>query len=256
MNKSADKNLTIGYVSKLKNISAQTLRYYDKIGLLSPDKIDETNNYRYYTREQLILIDKIKFLKILGLSLEEIKEFQSITDLNYLLYNLKEKHFKLKDQIKKLEIIEGDLSTILKNLDNVYEMKTKKEFPIHLTTYDPILGVVLPFNGSKGWLSFEEILGNATRSCPSYSDINHNYGISFIADKKDLIDSKEKNIKKVIIPIKAPESNDKNKVFYPLGTCVVGYHLGKFNGFNDTYQALNKFIGENNLKVRGDIHQK
>ncbi len=38
----------IGELAKLFNISTDTLRYYDKIGLLKP-KYDKDNGYRYYT---------------------------------------------------------------------------------------------------------------------------------------------------------------------------------------------------------------
>lgn len=39
----------IGEVSKLCNISIKTLRYYDEIELLIPEKIDTYSGYRYYS---------------------------------------------------------------------------------------------------------------------------------------------------------------------------------------------------------------
>ena len=47
-----DKELyTIGEVGRICGISAKALRYYDKIGIISPDHISEENGYRYYSRE-------------------------------------------------------------------------------------------------------------------------------------------------------------------------------------------------------------
>ena len=46
-NKDSRQLYSIGQVSKLCNISQKTLRYYDKIGLIKPDKVDDSNNYRY-----------------------------------------------------------------------------------------------------------------------------------------------------------------------------------------------------------------
>ncbi len=40
----------IGEVSKITGISKDTLHFYNKIGLLVPDYIDEKNQYRYYSR--------------------------------------------------------------------------------------------------------------------------------------------------------------------------------------------------------------
>lgn len=44
---------TIGEFSRLCNLSAKQLRYYDKIGLISPAYRDEWTGYRYYTIQQL-----------------------------------------------------------------------------------------------------------------------------------------------------------------------------------------------------------
>ena len=38
----------IGQFSKINRISVKRLRYYDKVGLLKPKKVDEFNGYRYY----------------------------------------------------------------------------------------------------------------------------------------------------------------------------------------------------------------
>ena len=42
---------TIGEVSKICNVSRKALRFYDKIGIIRPDKISEENGYRFYSRE-------------------------------------------------------------------------------------------------------------------------------------------------------------------------------------------------------------
>ena len=41
--------LSIGKVSKLKNVSIKSLRYYDKIGILRPAFVNAETNYSYYT---------------------------------------------------------------------------------------------------------------------------------------------------------------------------------------------------------------
>ena len=51
--------MSIGKVSKLKNVSIKSLRYYDQIGILKPAFVNTETNYRYYTNEQLYLLDAI-----------------------------------------------------------------------------------------------------------------------------------------------------------------------------------------------------
>ncbi|MGL5353950.1 MAG: MerR family transcriptional regulator, partial [Clostridium sp.] len=68
-----ETNFSIGEISKLHNISVQTLRHYDKIGLLKPSYINESTGYRYYSAKHFVIIDLIKQCKSMGLSLDEIK---------------------------------------------------------------------------------------------------------------------------------------------------------------------------------------
>ncbi|TYP74860.1 MerR family transcriptional regulator [Paenibacillus methanolicus] len=65
--------LSIGEFSKLCEVSTKTLRYYDEIGLITPDEINPDNGYRYYAVRQLKTMLMISRLKSYHFSLEEIK---------------------------------------------------------------------------------------------------------------------------------------------------------------------------------------
>jgi DNA-binding transcriptional MerR regulator len=62
----------IGEFSKLSQVPAKTLRYYDQIDLLKPAKVDRFTGYRYYSASQLPRLNRILALKDLGLSLDQI----------------------------------------------------------------------------------------------------------------------------------------------------------------------------------------
>jgi DNA-binding transcriptional MerR regulator len=62
----------IGEFSRIARVSGRLLRYYDSIGLLSPQRIDPQTGYRYYTAGQLAHLNRILALKELGLSLEQV----------------------------------------------------------------------------------------------------------------------------------------------------------------------------------------
>ena len=62
----------IGDFSKIAQVSGRLLRYYDEIGLLSPEFTDPESGYRYYSARQLPRLNRILALKDLGLSLEQI----------------------------------------------------------------------------------------------------------------------------------------------------------------------------------------
>lgn len=52
MNRSIKNYFTTGELSALCQIPRKTLLYYDKLGLISPEVVDD-NGYRYYKRSQL-----------------------------------------------------------------------------------------------------------------------------------------------------------------------------------------------------------
>ena len=54
---------TIGEASQITHISKKTLRFYEKIGLIQPDYVDQANGYRYYSRQTLLMIPIIKYYK-------------------------------------------------------------------------------------------------------------------------------------------------------------------------------------------------
>lgn len=70
-----DKYLSIGKVAKLKNISIKALRYYDEIGILPPAYINPETNYRYYTNEQLPMLDAIHLCLQLGIPLKTLPSY-------------------------------------------------------------------------------------------------------------------------------------------------------------------------------------
>jgi len=67
---------SIGQLSKYTNISIRTLRYYDEIGLLKPAMVADSG-YRYYSDEEIRVLQHITALKELGFTLASIKEMLS-----------------------------------------------------------------------------------------------------------------------------------------------------------------------------------
>ena len=55
---------------------SQTLRHYEKLGLLKPSEVDEWTGYRYYSVGQMQTLNYIRRLKDIGFSLEEILDLK------------------------------------------------------------------------------------------------------------------------------------------------------------------------------------
>ncbi|THG88705.1 MerR family transcriptional regulator, partial [Alkalihalobacillus alcalophilus ATCC 27647 = CGMCC 1.3604] len=99
--------VTIGQFAKLVGSTVRTLRYYDKIGLLTPKNLNK-NGRKVYTRLDWELFQQIMILKHFGLSLIEIKEqmtSQKLKNRELLLVQkqlIEKKQAELND---KLEVI-------------------------------------------------------------------------------------------------------------------------------------------------------
>ena len=63
----------IGEISSLYNISSDSLRYYEELGILKPKRGE--NNYRMYHIHDIWRLNVIRDLRELGFSMERIREY-------------------------------------------------------------------------------------------------------------------------------------------------------------------------------------
>jgi DNA-binding transcriptional MerR regulator len=63
--------MKINEVVKLTNVSARSIRYYEKMGLIKSNRT--SNNYRIYTREDIKIIGNIQLFILAGVPLKRIK---------------------------------------------------------------------------------------------------------------------------------------------------------------------------------------
>jgi hypothetical protein len=66
--------LTVGQLARIFNVSAKTIRHYDAVGLFTPLKVGEDNQYRFYLPEQLPELRRILFFRSMGLGIEVIRD--------------------------------------------------------------------------------------------------------------------------------------------------------------------------------------
>ena len=107
---------SIKEISTLTNLSASTLRYYDKEGLL-PSLERDDRNVRVFDDEDYRTIKLISCLKKSGLSIKDIKDFIDVTARGDEALNDRLNIFKKRREILKKEL--ADLQKIL----NVMEYK-------------------------------------------------------------------------------------------------------------------------------------
>ena len=134
--------MKIGDFAELNSISIQTLRYYEKVGLIVPAYIDSETNYRYYHLNQSASVDIIQFLKGFEFSLNEIKVLlEESDDLSLLETLIQEKHQALIAEKKRIEKRINSLDSFQENMfeyqlnQNKDSMEIKKFPKRHILTY-------------------------------------------------------------------------------------------------------------------------
>ena len=109
------QKLTIGQMAELNHISEQTLRLYDRVGLLKPRYIDRATGYRYYHITQSARLDMIQNMKVYGMTLRLIREFLEENDADALQKLLLEQAGQVDERIEQLS---RSRAAIMRTLDN------------------------------------------------------------------------------------------------------------------------------------------
>ncbi|MGN1194769.1 MAG: MerR family transcriptional regulator [Acutalibacteraceae bacterium] len=102
--------MQIKQFAALTGVSVRTLHYYDEIGLLKPEYVDEHNGYRYYGEQSLKRISEILFYRELDFSLKAVSEILSLP--NY------DRQTALKGQRELLILKRNRLDRLITALDD------------------------------------------------------------------------------------------------------------------------------------------
>jgi len=101
------EKLTIQEVSEATGLSAHTLRYYERIGLIHPIEREE-NTRRLYTEEDLGWIDFLLKLRATGMS---IKDMQKYAELQ------RQGDVTLPDRVQMLKSLQSKVEARMNELD-------------------------------------------------------------------------------------------------------------------------------------------
>ena len=94
---------SIGHTAKLVHMTSETLRHYDRIGLVKPSKVDKYTNYRYYNAEDIIRLNTVHALQQMNLPLVKIKEILEYDDLKQIISFLNQAEEKADEKIASLQ---------------------------------------------------------------------------------------------------------------------------------------------------------
>lgn len=108
--------MKIGEMAKMNHVSEQTLRLYDRLGLLSPCSRDEENGYRYYDIRQSARLDMIQYLKSMGMSLCDVRDHLSGKDISAIGGLLLRKNAQIDEEIRNLQCLRRAIERAISNI--------------------------------------------------------------------------------------------------------------------------------------------
>lgn len=112
--------LSIGDLAKIRNVNVQSLRYYEKMGILIPAYINPESGYRYYSPNQIMVLDTILLCIELGIPLKELKNYVDQDGQLEFERLLKDGRKMAKEKIRK---IESNIDSIDRTLQHIHAQR-------------------------------------------------------------------------------------------------------------------------------------
>ena len=110
----------IGEMAKLFHLSASSIRQYEDLGLILPEKTDENTGSRYYSTRQFEAFNTVRYLRALDMPLSEISDFMKDRDVD-----------KIEQKLRRVE------KKIEKRLESLVDAKNSRLDEIYLSSLAP-----------------------------------------------------------------------------------------------------------------------
>lgn len=129
------KYFSVGEAAKAAHTTSETLRHYDRIGLVRPSKKDEWTNYRYYTEQDIVRLNTVRALQHMDLSLQEIKKVLEYDDLEKIIDFLDQAEKKADEKIAAIQYSKSKIRLAKADYENKLQRQQKfnstflKEYP-------------------------------------------------------------------------------------------------------------------------------
>lgn len=248
--------ISITEMAKLRKITTETLRHYDRVGLLKPVYVDPQNGYRYYSITQYEKIGTIRELRNLGMSLSEIKEYFDNRNVATSKKLLIEQKMRIDSQISRLnklrEEINGkiDFLNVILSTDLTNEIRLKRFSTRKYVYFNR--AVTNEIELSHDSVRLEGILNKSNKQLPIFA--TNRYGGIIL---KEDIEQKVRPLsaRMIIAYNEEGDVDEKNIIEVPEGDYLCMFYVGNFWNRENSIQMILDYMKDNGLQLAGDILQ-
>ena len=241
---------SISEFAEYSRTTRDTLLHYDRIGLLSPAVRGE-NNYRYYSSSQLLVVNVIRILQHLGMTLEEIRGLKDrrtpeLTD-EVLGYQIEKINKKIDDWIHAKKLL-------LKIRDTIQSTRGIDESSItiqYLPDEAIILGDLNDY--SRGRTVLDTLLSFYNSMSRKYPGLDLNYYVWSMFSEERVRSGDWCGADRFYFV--NPEGRDKR----PAALYAIGYMRGGYNDGSSgdvLYRRISDYIDEHNFEICGPAYEE
>jgi len=238
---------SIGDFAEFARISRDTLLHYDKIGLLSP-ALRGDNGYRFYSGAQLAVVNVIRTLQQLGMTLDEIRGLKDRRTPKLTVEVLELQVEKIDKRIEEWIRARKLLLTLLRTIKTVESVDENAIMIKYMPSEAIVLGELNDY--SRGRSLIETLLSFYSDINSKYPNMDLNYPVwGMISEERikqgDWLWSDR-------FYFYNPEGNDRK----PSGLYAVGYMRGGYGKGGKLYGRIMDFIDRNGFEVCGNAYEE
>lgn len=241
------KYFSIGETAKINHLSIQALRLYDKMGILKPAYVDKENSYRYYTIDQFMYIDLIKYSKQIGAPLKELKKILESKNLNTFLVFLEKQQKILEKEVVKLNNIKNAINHITDKIEYGIEFEIDKG--IYLRELDKRFIINIPVDKDDENTDFEIKLRSMDKVVDE-NEIMFEGDLGYIIDYDIFITKGAINYKYIYSTL-CVEKKENFIEEIPKGKYLCIAYLNDER--EDAIDKIRKYMKENNIPAKGIV---
>ncbi|MDR1014980.1 MAG: MerR family transcriptional regulator [Coriobacteriales bacterium] len=236
--------LSIHEFSKLAEIKASSLRYYDELGLFAPCE-RSASNYRYYSPQQVTAIKAINLLQDMGVSVRDIARISQNRSPETVLHiigqhtdDLQAQADEIRRKLGVLHTYEDLIHTAMAADEALIEVRRLEEHPLALGSK-----TAHPPSSDRFYPEFVDFCAEAS-----------SLGIDLSYPVGGLFDSLEDFL----------QDPDRPNCFFsycpdgeqarPAGDYLVAYHRGHYGQAQSLPSRIRAYIDTHHIEVTGPVY--
>lgn len=243
---------TVSEIARLFGISNQTLRYYDKIGLFKPETTDPKTGYRFYTHRQFFNLSLILRLKKLHFSLESIRKYSEVRNIDLLEESLIEQKAAIHQQIAQLQLLEAKTDHLLQNMS--IARHTPQMQTCQLVTAPDRFQYEVPINFEiKDIYAYIKLVYESYIKSPFATNADSHGEFVLKIHRENLCRQRFRIYNSIGFFLdEAPKQLGHGISRIDGGTFASVLHFGAYDKIDHSYEKLFAYISENGLSICGD----